>query len=201
MLKIAIQRSCLAVLMLALSTTAFSREIGYDFVQGTYSSITVSSGGSDLDGDGFTLSGAFSVSPNIAFSGSYTDTSYDTIQGFDFSSNEFQLGVIAHVAVAPNTDLFGSFSVIEVEQDLSSSTLNFSDDDTGNVISAGVRHMATDSIEVNAGISRIDVFDDTETSYGVGSRAYTGEAFSLGIGYRTSDDVDSFQFSARVDFK
>ena len=73
-----------------------------------------------------------------------------------------------------------------------------SDDDTGNIIGFGLRHMATDVVELNVSFSRVDVFDDTSNTFGFGARFYANEKFSFGIGYATGDDVDALLLNARI---
>lgn len=59
----------LAMAILTVPTVSVSKEISYDFIQGTYSSVTVDTGSTagDLDGDELAASGSFSITPAIAF--------------------------------------------------------------------------------------------------------------------------------------
>ncbi|MDT8452848.1 MAG: outer membrane beta-barrel protein [Gammaproteobacteria bacterium] len=191
----------LAMSIIAISTNAMSKDISYDYVQGTYSSITDDSLGVDIDGDGFAVSGSFSVSPNIAVTALLGSTSYDRIAGIDIDSNEFDFGITAHTSIAPNTSVFGNFSIVNAEVEASDSFTTISDDDTGNAISVGIRHMASENIEIGVGLSRADIFDDTANTFGFGARFYANEKFSIGVGYRTGDDVAALLLNARIDIK
>lgn len=187
MLKITTKIYMVAVLMLALSSNAFSKEISYDYIQGTYSSITDSSLGVDVDGNGFAASGSFSISPNIAITALYGTVSFDRILGIDVDATELDFGITAHTSIAPSTDIFGNFSIVNGEVKVSDGFTTISDDDTGNSITIGLRHMPTDKTEINVGFSRVDIFDDTSNIFG--------------FGYRTGDDVDALLLSARIDLK
>lgn len=61
--------------------------------------------------------------------------------------------------------------------------------------------MATETIELEVGFSRTDVFDDTENTFGLGARFYINDKFSLGAGYSTEDDVDTLLLNARINIK
>lgn len=201
MLRISAKNNLLAFAMLTLSSNALSKEISYDYVQGTYGSITDSSLGIDVDGTSFDVSGSFSISPNIAITALYGTASFDRVLGLDIDANELDFGITAHTSIAPNTDIFGNFSVINGEVEVSDGFTTITDDDTGNAISIGIRHMASDTVELNLGFSRVDIFDDTGNSFGFGARFYANDKFSVAIGYSTGDDVDTVLLNARINIK
>ena len=201
MIKISTKTCLIAASILALSSNVFSKEISYNYIQGTYSSITDSSLGVDVDGNGFAASGSFSISPNIAITALYGTVSFDRVLGIDVDATELDFGITAHTSIAPSTDVFGNFSVINAEIEASDGFTTISDDDTGNSITIGIRHMATDKIEISAGFSRVDIFDDTANAFGFGARFYANDKFSIGIGYSTGDDVDTLLLNARIDIQ
>jgi hypothetical protein len=61
--------------------------------------------------------------------------------------------------------------------------------------------MTENNVEINFGLSRVDIFEDTASTFGFGARFYTDENFSIGVGYRTGDDVDALLLNARFDTK
>lgn len=195
------RKTLLAISMLALSTAAFSKEISYDFVQGTYASITDSSLGVDIDGTGFFVVGSVSISPNIAFTALYGTTSFDRFLGVDVDASEVNFGITAHTSIAPNTDVFGSFSVVNEEVEISDGFTTISNDDTGHSIAIGLRHMAINNVEIDVAFAQVDIFDDTSNVLGLGARFYANEKLSIGVGYGTGDDVDTLLLNARIDFK
>jgi len=201
MLKISAQSNLLAFAMLALSSNALSKDISYDYVQGTYSSLTDSGLGFDVDGNGFAFAGSFSISPNIAVTALFGATSFDRFLGIDVDVAELDFGITAHTSVAPNTDVFGNFSVVNTEIEASDGFTTVTDDDTGNAISFGLRHMASEKAEISMGFSRVDIFSDTGNTFGFGVRFYANNKFSVGIGYSTGDDVDTLLLSARIELK
>lgn len=193
------QRSILAVAILTASSSVISKEISYSYIDATYASITDSSLNEDIDGDGLGVSGSFSVAPAIALTASFSSTSYDTFQGIDVDFTELTFGVIAHASVAPGTDVYGGFSVLKINSEVSNGFTTIEDDETGNIIEVGLRAMPSDVVELEANLSRVDAYDDAENVIGFGARFYANEKFSLGVGYKSGDDVDVLLFQVRID--
>ena len=203
MLKISVQNYFLPIAILAFSSSVISKEISYDYVQGTYNSISDSSvPGIEVDADGFGVSGSFSVAPNIAVNASYETRSYDKVLGLDIDFTAFTFGLTAHTSITPETDIFGNFSVLKVEGEMSDGFTTISDDDTGNTISVGLRHIINNDFEFNISLTHEDIYDDTANISEFGIRFYASDKFSIGIGYSVdSDDLDTILLNARFDFK
>lgn len=137
------------------------------------------------------MSVSAALTDNIALGFGYEDLSFD----FDIESTALTFGVDFHTPVAPATDVVLGISYLDSE--VSQPALG-SADDTGNVISAGIRHQLRPTIEIDAGVSRVDVFDDSSTSFGVA--LLFGREIQFGAGFQTSDDSDAFVFGVRGNF-
>lgn len=201
MINDSIQHGILVVAILAASSNVMSKDISYDYVQGSYASVTDSSLREDIDGDSLGVSGSFSVAPAIALTAGFSATSYDTIRGVDIDTSSLGFGVTAHASISPEADVYGNFSVLRANAEMTDGFDTIDDDDTGNQIKVGLRFSASDVVELEVGGSRTDVFDDTSNMFGFGARFYANEKFSLGIAYTTGDDVDALHFNARFDIK
>jgi hypothetical protein len=204
MLSTSVQRGILAVAILlassSASSSAISRQISYDYIQGTYTSITDSSLlNGDIDGDGLGVSGAFSITRNVAITVGYEATSYDRYQGIDIDTSGFTLGIAVHTPIAARTDIVGNISALKAKSEATDGITTVDENDTGVILGIALRHLVTNSIELDAGISYTDVYDDQSTTFGLGARFYASEAISLGIGYATSDDIDALLFNVRFD--
>ena len=199
MINRTIQQSLLTVAILSASSSVISKEISYSYIDATYASITDSSLNEDIDGDGFGVSGSFSVAPAIALTASFSSTSYDTFQGIDVDFTELTFGVTAHASVAPGIDVYGGFSVLKINAEVSDGFTTIEDNETGNIIKVGLRAMPSDVVELEANLSRVDAYDDAENVIGFGARFYADEKLSLGVGYQSGDDVDILLFQVRID--
>ena len=186
-----VQRSLLMAVILVASSNAISREISYDYIQGTYSSVTDSSFPNDIDGDRFGVLGSLGVTQNLALTAGFNATSFDN----DIDASQFVLGITLHAPIAVGTEVVGNLSALKAEIE----GANFDDNDTGFIVGIGLRHLVTNSVELDAGISYTDVYDDNFTTFGFGARFYANEKISFGIGYATEDDVDTILLNARLD--
>jgi len=195
-----IQCSLLMAVILPLSSNVISREISYDYIQGAYSSVTDSSlPNGDVDGDGLGVSGSLGITENLAIAVGYEATSFDRYQGIDFDTSVFTLGVTLHAPIAVGTDVVANFSAIKAKVEATDGVTTFDDSDTGVAAGIGLRHLVTNSIEVDVGFSYTDVFDDSFNTFGLGARFYANEKLSFGIGYATGDDVDALLLNVRLD--
>ena len=193
-----ILRYFLATIILIVPGRAISQEFNYDFVQGTYASSTIDTGLGDVDANGFGFSGSFSISQNLAFTVGFGTSSVDRFLGLDVDTSSTTFGVTAHSSSGSKTDIFGGFTVLMGEVEVSDGFTTISDDDTGNIIDFGLRHMVSDTLELIAVFSRTDIFDDTSNATGFGLRFYSDEKLSLGVGYTIGDDVDTLLLNVRV---
>lgn len=202
MLNKSVLRGLLAAAIFVFPVSnAISAGLSYNYVEATYGSITVDTGLSDdLEGTAIGVSGSFEVSPNIAVAAGYSQASYDRFFGIDFDSSAFVFGITAHTLVSPKTDINAGISMMSADVEASDGFTTVSDDDTGTVISIGLRHLISSSVELEAGFDQVDIFDDISNTVGFGARFYTSEQFSLAVGYTTGDDVDTYLLNARFDY-
>lgn len=193
----------LVLVITGISLSSYAKEISYDFIEASYAtgSIDTDTPAGDVDFDGFAIAGSVSIVPHLALIASYSSVETDPFFGITAEATDLSFGVLGYTNVAPNTSIFGSFEVVNADAEATDGITTIEDDDTGNQISGGVRHMVSDMVELAAAITRVDVFDDTETGIGAGIRFYVNNSFSLGAGYSTSSDTDTLSFNARVDFR
>ncbi len=203
MLKIKKTQYMLATVILTTSSISMAKEISYNYIQGAYISSTVDTDttAGDLDSNGVILSGSFSVSSAIAITTGYTTASFDKFFGLDIDTTILAFGVTAHASISPNADIFGNFSVLSGNIELSDGFNSLDDDDTGNRFGVGLRYSASNNTELELEFSRTDIFDEANNSFSAGVIFYTSNKFSLGASYATSDDSDSLFLKARFDIK
>lgn len=223
MLKIFIKGYLAIILMLAFSSNAISRDISYEFFQVNYVDISgsneevtnpfppISRKEFDLDGSGFEFSFSKSMSDHVALTFGLGTASIDKNERHIYEdfyygeriytyrtktrNTEFNIGITAHSPITSNTDFVFNASLVSVETE--KYTRNT---ETGSAIGIGIRNMATDSIELELGMTRINLDDENENSFGIGVRFYANDFFSIGLGYTTDEDstIDSLVFSLRI---
>lgn len=181
------------LLFLIVSHQTVASELSYSYVEVAYFESDTDSDGIDFDGDGYGFLLSNEIANNLAIFFSYEDQEFD----FDFEGDTRSLGVDYHTPFSDTGDIVVSFAVVDVE--FSQPTLG-SDDDTGNVIQLGFRNQVSETAELGAFVSRIDVFDDTETSFGFNLVIGANDGVQASFGYSTSDDTDVLLIGARVNY-
>ena len=196
------QHIFLAVAILLSTSNAMSQDISFDYVQATYTFATVDLGAStdEIEGNGIGLSLSLGFTPVFALTLAVLDTTFETYQGIDVdTAKATTLGVTAHTLTASGSELFANLSGLKAEVTANDDTGSTNDNDYGYAASIGVRHIVTDTFELEMGISNVYVFDNADTSFKVDARYYIRNKLSLGIGYITGDSVDSFSLNLRLD--
>jgi len=185
-------RSCMITALLSLSLTAAAEGLDYTYVQGSYSQVEFDE--IDVDGDGFGISGSFALTDRFAVFGGYQMADFD----FDVESDTVELGGLFHAPVSDTVDLVTSLSYVSVEFDMPGFG---SFDDDGFGLGLGLRTMASPQLELNGGVSYVDLDDSgDDTTFGAGIRYHFTESFSAGLGGSWGDDASSYGLSGRMSF-
>ncbi|MFT6896830.1 MAG: opacity protein-like surface antigen [Paraglaciecola sp.] len=162
----------------------FAASPNFNYVEGGYTKLDFDK--SNFEPDGVKISGSASVSNNLFLNGSYSDAS-DRV---DY--NQLSLGLGYRVAANSNTDVYGIVSYEEMEIG--------NVDDNGYGLTAGVRSFITPNIELDGGLSYVDIDRNDETFLNLGASYYITKEAAVNVAYRTSDDSDTITFSGRYSF-
>jgi hypothetical protein len=196
------QRSFLAVAIMLSASNVISDEISFDYVQGTYTFATVDLGAStdEIEGNGIGLSLSLSFHQNFSITLAVLDTTFDTYQGVDTDTIKIStLGVTAHMPTGSGSELFANLSALKAQVQATDDAGEKGGSDYGYTASTGVRHFVSDKVELEIGVSHTYVFDHADNSLKADARLYIRKRVSLGIGYITGDNVDSFSLNLRLD--
>jgi hypothetical protein len=146
---------------------------------------------SNIDGDGFTLSGSFKVADDWHGYGSYGTMNAD----FGINVDTWVLGLGYQYSLKPNVDLYGR--VLYIDQSASSG--QFSEHDNGLGLQFRVRGRVNDKVEVEGGIQYLDVVS-SDTSLQASVRYYFSRALSAGVGITFGGDQDGLGVNVRYSF-
>lgn len=207
-----IHRTFLAVLVMLVpvsnavseadSSGGINSDISFDYVQATFALTTVDPGDSvtEADGTGFGFSLSLGINKYSAFILSVISTTFDTFQGIEVESSKLTTyGFTAHTLIAPSTEVYANLSLAIANATVPESSSATGGEDYGGVFGVGLRYLVTDKIELELGGSNIEVFDTSVFSYNLETRIYFRKVYSLGVGYVSSENADSFQFHIRMD--
>ena len=185
-----------------MDNSTMSQDISFDYVQAKYTFATVdlSASTDEIDGNGIGFSLSLGFAPNYALTLAVIDTTFESFQGVDVeTAKATTLGVTAHIPTASESELFANLSALKAEITENDGVEITTDRDYGYAASIGIRHLVTDTFELELGISHAYVFDRADNSLKADARLHIRKKLSLGIGYITGDSVDSFSLNLRVD--
>lgn len=185
-------RSIFAILVLAFAASASAKDFDYNFFQLSYGNVEYDD--VNVDGDGFGLSGSYSINEDFHVFGGYQAAGLD----FGIDATSLGAGLGWHTTLSPVVDLVASISYQYVELDASGFS---SVDDNGLGLGVGLRFAASDLLELNAGINYVDFSDSGgDTGFGVGGLYSFTDAFAFGLSADWSDDASSYTLSGRFYF-
>jgi len=178
----------------AVFRSANSSPLGY-----TYWQFDVVRGDGDgyLDGpDGFDVHGSYALAqPGLFLFGGFSHLSGSV--GFSSpDTNNLTVGAGMHTPINPLTDVVFEVSAMHANAESQSPSSAFNG--WGYGVGAGLRHMATESLEVNGGM-RFTEFDDSDSEFtlhaGLVYRA--SPVIGLCTDVTTSDDLDTLTLGIR----
>jgi hypothetical protein len=181
------------LLIFFLPYASHARDLSYSYIEIGAASTETEVLGIEIEGDAKSVFASAEIGDKAYIHAAYGNTEFD----FDIETNLFSAGLGLHTDISEGTDIFVEVSFVssEVEQPSFGS-----EDDTGTGVDIGIRHLVSDSLELNAGFAQVSIFDESETAFGVGARLYANESISVGIEYATADDTDGVGFSLRAEF-
>ncbi|MEX2126409.1 MAG: outer membrane beta-barrel protein [Woeseia sp.] len=183
----------LVVLTFLLSGAAFAQDFDYNFVQASYGQFELDD--VDVDGDGFGIGGSVAVSEHFHLFGGYSTGDFD----FGVDMSELSAGLGYNAPLSDTVDLIASVAYVSVEVDVPGFG---SADENGYGLGLGLRAMATPAVELNGGLSYVDLGDesDGDTSFGAGFLYHFSESFAAGASGNWGDDMSSYQLNGRFSF-
>lgn len=175
-----------------ISTPALAAEdMSYSYIQASY--VDTNLDNPDVDGDGFAASGSVEISEHFFIGAGLANQEFD----FNVDLNQWSVGLGGHMPLADNLDLVGTLSYVDAELET-----GFGDiDDDGYGATVGLRAALTPEIELEGGISYVDLDDaGDDTTFNLGARYYFTPEFAVGAGVSTGDDVTSWNVGVRFEF-
>lgn len=167
---------------------AGDRPLPYDYA---YASLAVS----ELDSGGLEGGGSFTVAPNLHVFAAYQDWELDD----NVDRSILQIGAGYHWDVADNLDLVVGLAFADSELDRPARR-DF--DDSGPILSAGVRGWASSTVELSGHILLDDSLgSDVDSVLEVGGQYHLDNRFSLGGRVRVDEDDTTLFLGGRYYFR
>lgn len=175
----------LVALLASLSWGTQAADFDYNYGQISYQTD---------DYTGLALTGSFEINKDIFILARYIAMTNDE-QGFDIDYDEISVGVGYHMPIDTKTDAVFTVSFSSGEFDATPQ----SNDDTGLLLTAGVRHNLNTQIELAGGIYHISTFNG-DTGLQAEARYNINKKMSAGLTFSTGDYLDGFGINFRMGF-
>lgn len=194
----------LALIAAAGVGAAQASDLSYNYVQGSYTETEVSAEGQSVDIDGFNLGGSFELGDMFFVTLDFGKASgNDTILGadVDVDADTRTLGFGLHTAINDKVDFVASLA--KTSADITADIEGFGEidgDADANLLSVGVRGLASESVELFANAIYVDGEDDSETNFNIGGMYHVSSNFGLGLSFTSADDADATSVFARFTF-
>jgi hypothetical protein len=188
-------RSALLVILFVFSASVYADGLSYNSLTASYGQIDFDD--FNADGDSIEFGVSAEVGESFFVFGNYGVAEID--EGiFSADVDSWNAGIGHHMPLSESVDLVSSLSYEYV--DISVPGFG-SVDDNGIGLGLGLRYAASEQIEIDAGISYIDLGDGGDaTSFGAGFLYNFTESFSAGISGNWGDDVTTYNVGARFYF-
>lgn len=186
-------RSIAALTALAFAAPVLADGVSYNYIEGGYQRVEFDDAFGDVDGDGFGLGGSFAVNDSWHIFANYSTADFD----FDVELDQLAIGGGFHTPISDAVDFVANFSYVRLD----ASANGFSADDDGFGLTAGLRGMAADRLELAGFIDYVDLDQSGDDTSIRGEAWYSfTENFALGFTLGSGDDVTSYGIGGRVYF-
>jgi len=163
------------------------RPLSYDYV---HAALTAT----ELDTGGFEGGGSFTIAPNVHVFASYQDWEFDN----NIDRSTLQVGAGYHWDISNNLDLILTAAYADSELDPPGPGKT---DDSGPILSAGLRGWLTNAVEATATLLLDDSLgSDLDSVLELGGEYYLSDQFSLGGRVRLDEDDAALFFGGRFHF-
>lgn len=166
----------------------------YTYVEAGYSWIDYDD--VNADGDALNIGGSLAVTDMFHLFAGYQDGEIE-IGNFDVDISTMQLGGGMNIELSPTVDLVATAAWARADLDANAFG---SDNEDGYALGVGVRAMVMPQLELNGGVSYVDIVDD-DTALSVGAVYSFNEMFALTAGASFGDNVTSYGIGGRIYFQ
>lgn len=183
-----------ALSLSSLISSVQATNIDYDYVEVGYTLIN------DFDASGgVSLSGSYDIFDNINVIGSlFVSTTTNSTVFDDIDVTNYSLGFGYHSATSDTLDFFVEARLLNTDTTATTKGVKVNQDDTGSMMSFGVRNQLNDKVELLGRIDRRNTDAAGETVFTFGGRYERNKKLSFGLEFTTGADNGSETLTASI---
>lgn len=180
-----------SLLLAVVPLAAQAEDMSYSYVELGWNELDLDD---TVDGDGLGLRGSIGFAENFF---AFADYSM-----FEFPGNVdlelYTVGIGAHIDMTENMDLVGRIGYANADAEVGGTGFP---DDSGYLVSAGVRGRVMDGLELEGGVVHVDFGNDADdTALSLGGRYFFTENFAVGLDAQFGDTLDTIFAGVRYAF-
>lgn len=174
----------------------------YTYADLAYTHIKLDVAGRDRSGDGLSLGGSVAVAEMVHLFAGFTYAEFDFNSGgfgnSDIDYRNLTLGAGFNYDISSTVDFVGRLAYVTAEARRAS----FKVDEDGYGLSAGVRAMVTEQVELNGFVNYVDLGSDIgdDTSVSIGALYNFTDLFAVGLGGEFGGDARAITAGVRFYF-
>ncbi|MCC2614735.1 porin family protein [Aestuariibacter halophilus] len=192
------KKSIAAIALATLfSANTIAAQNDWNFVDLGYTSANYE----DLDSnpDGFSIKGSYLVNDNIILTADFQRLS-DDLYGVDVDLDQLSVGAGYRFVLNDKTEAYAILSYERIEAKAQYMGYSDDEDDNGYGLTAGIRQMVGENVELKVEAGYVNTSDDREMSYTLGGRYYINDQWSVAFDYALASERNLTSFSARYQF-
>jgi hypothetical protein len=183
---------------IAFSASAMASDLSYDYVDIGYVNTDAGYG---IEGDGVKLNGSISINDNVYLVAGWSSVEADLSMGGKIKADTYELGLGYHYGLAARTDLVLGASWLRGEGKTTGFRFgNVDVSDNGYILRAGLRHLLTNTFEVNAVVEHTDIMETGDTGLNLGALYHMAPNVAVGAFYTVGADEDVWGVGLRIKF-
>lgn len=181
-----------AIALFALPTISLA-QFNYTYVDLSLVDIEFDVGPGSIDGDGFAISGAYTITDGFFVGGSYHDADFNF--GVDGEITRITGGYFH--PLNETLDFVATLSFVDAEV----STGPFSAGDDGLALAGGVRYALNEDFEVDAMFEFVDMdLGGNDTGVELRGRYYFNDDIAVSAQLDLAKDIETFRIGVRFEF-
>ena len=185
-----------ALMAVAGMTTAHAGDLSYTYAEGGLGRV-------DLDnidtGDSYFLGGSLAVGTNWLGFAEYSRSEFSEA-GADANVDQLQIGFGGHFPMTDAVDFIGKLAYVDESVDVNTPIGNGTADDSGYMLSAGVRGHVLEKLDLTGAVEYTDFGSSDDTALSLRGLYEFTDMFSLGARIGYSDDATAYGVFARFSF-